>query len=672
MAQFRYAQSARANRIAVVTCLVVVGAGATVAPVFSPPAHAAAIYSVTATIPVGEEGSGGGIAIDTRIHRAYVPSSIDGRVDVIDTTTNSVVGSIAVGPQPTSVAIDTVPTTLVNGLVAKSAAVAPAIVPPPVLQAAPTVYVGNRGNGTISVIDSATNTVTSTITLQYQYVEALGVDPSVHFLYAAGTSKSDATQDELDVIDEQTKKLVAGGGGGPTSDVFRQIGVDTVKHEAFAAACCSGTMRTESYTAPAAFSGSYLMVPGNGGVAVNSATHKVYVSNASKNSGAVSVYDESVGLVTAAIPVGDSPSGVAVDSTTGAVYVAESDSGAVSIIDGATNKVVAKVPVGNGPADIAVDPTTHNAYVVNRDDDTVSVISRTLTKSVTRLAGIDRFGTAAAVSTAEFPNGGAGAVILARGDDYPDALVGAPLAAAKNAPLLLTTGATLPAATIAEIQRVLPPGGTVYVLGGTTAVPASVESQLTGLGYTVTRYSGASRFDTAVKVADALGDPGTVLLATGTNFPDALSAGVAAAKSGGVVLLTNGTTMPPATAAYLQAHPGTLYAVGGPASKAAPSASAIVGADRFETSVDVAEKFFSSPDSVGFATGRSFPDALSGGALLGHLGAPLLLVDTSSVPNAVITYLSGAQTTLTKGSLFGGTKTIGSSVEDALDAIVGG
>jgi YVTN family beta-propeller protein len=431
-------------------------------------------------------------------------------------------------------------------------------------------------------------------------------------------------------------------------------------------------MRTETYNGPGSFTGSYFTVPGNGGVAVNSTTHKVYISNASKSVGAVSVYDESLKIVTAGIPVGTFPGGVAVDSSTNLVYVANTDSNTVSVIDGATNTVVATVQVGHGPDDIALDASTHTAYVVNRGDGTVSVITRAVTKSVTRLAGSDRFGTAVAVSKAEFPSGGAGAVVLARGDDYPDALVGAPLAAAKTAPLLLTVGASLPPATLAEIQRVLPSGGTVYVLGGTTAVPASVESQLTGLGYTVTRYSGASRFDTAVKVADALGDPGTVLLATGANFPDALSAGVAAAKVGGVVLLTNGSTMPPATSAYLTAHPGTVYAVGGPASQADPSATAIVGADRFQTAVDVATKFFNSPASVGFATGRSFPDALSGGALLGHLGAPLLLIDTSSVPTTVITYVSGAQPTLAKGSLFGGLSTIASSVEDALDGIIGG
>ena len=97
------------------------------------------------------------------------------------------------------------------------------------------------------------------------------------------------------------------------------------------------------------------------------------------------------------------------------------------------------------------------------------------TSIVDRISGSDRYATAAAISQADFPTGDASAVVLARGDDYPDALVGAPLAAAKNAPLLLTTGPTMPTVTQTELHRVLAAGGTVYVLGGTSAVPASVD-----------------------------------------------------------------------------------------------------------------------------------------------------------------------------------------------------
>jgi putative cell wall-binding protein len=214
---------------------------------------------------------------------------------------------------------------------------------------------------------------------------------------------------------------------------------------------------------------------------------------------------------------------------------------------------------------------------------------------------------------------------------------------------------------------VLAAGGAVYVLGGTSAVPSSVADELTGMGYAVTRYSGANRYATAVQVADALGSPGTVLLATGVNFPDALSAGVAAAKAGGVVLLSDGATLPAETSAYLSAHPGTVYAVGGPAAKADPSATPLVGTDRYATSVAVAGQFFTSPASLGLATGLSFPDALSGGALLGHAGVPLVLVSSNSVPAPVATYLASVKATVTKAYLFGGATTVSAATEAALN-----
>ena len=187
-----------------------------------------------------------------------------------------------------------------------------------------------------------------------------------------------------------------------------------------------------------------------------------------------------------------------------------------------------------------------------------------------RLGGSDRYATAAAVSRSAFPNGGAGAVVLARGDAYPDALVGVPLAAARHAPLLLTHGSSLPTVTLTEIRRVLPAGGTVYLLGGTDVVPASIGTQLATLGYQTTRYAGTDRFGTAVAVADALGDPSTVLLASGLDFPDALAAGPAATAAHGAVLLAAGATLPPVTAAYLTAHPGTRYAIGGPGRRRRP------------------------------------------------------------------------------------------------------
>jgi putative cell wall-binding protein len=258
--------------------------------------------------------------------------------------------------------------------------------------------------------------------------------------------------------------------------------------------------------------------------------------------------------------------------------------------------------------------------------------------------------------------------VLAKADDYPDALVGAPLAAAKNAPLLLTDGSTLAAATSAEIARVLTSGGTVYILGGVGAVPAAVASQLTDSGYHVVRYAGADRFATAVAVAGALGNPGTVLLASGENYPDALAAGPAAAHVHGAVLLTDGTVIPAATKSYL-AKATTVYAIGGPAAAADPSATAVFGADRYETAAAVASKFFTAPATAGVATGLSFPDALSGGAQLALLGGPLLLVSPSTVPFATAEYL-GQTRTIIGVHVYGGATVLPDSVLTQLQSVV--
>jgi hypothetical protein len=286
---------------------------------------------------------------------------------------------------------------------------------------------------------------------------------------------------------------------------------------------------------------------------------------------------------------------------------------------------------------------------------------------VARLAGVDRLGTAVATSKAEFPSSRAGAVVLARADEYADALVGAPLAAAKDAPLLLTSGALLPSITEAELTRVLPGGGTVYLLGGPSAIPTSVASQLTTMGYQTVRLAGNTRDATAIAVADALGDPTTVLLATGTDYPDALAAGPAAAHSDGAILLTDGAAIPSTTAAYLATHATTTYAIGGPASAADPAAISIRGSDRYSTAVDVATRFFAAPAAIGVATGTGFADALAGASFLARLDAPLLLTSPSQLPSSVAGYLAATRATVTSSYLFGGTTAVSSTVQAAIN-----
>ncbi|MEV4821715.1 cell wall-binding repeat-containing protein [Micromonospora sp. NPDC049274] len=264
---------------------------------------------------------------------------------------------------------------------------------------------------------------------------------------------------------------------------------------------------------------------------------------------------------------------------------------------------------------------------------------------VARLSGASRFDTAVQVSrshwaTAADPNDRrekAGAVVLSRSDTFADALAGSGLAGAKRAPLLMTPPTGLEAGTQAEIQRVLTTGGTVYLLGSPGALSSAVENEVRALGFQVKRLAGTDRFGTAVAIAkEADVDPAFVFVASGMDFPDALTAGSVAGSemfpgtTYGVVVLSNGSALPPATESYLDSlTTPSVWGVGRDGSAAAlsfdPNAYGLFEADRYGTAAYVAQIFFAGQQYAGIATGADWPDGLAGGALMAALNGPLLL-----------------------------------------------
>jgi putative cell wall-binding protein len=255
---------------------------------------------------------------------------------------------------------------------------------------------------------------------------------------------------------------------------------------------------------------------------------------------------------------------------------------------------------------------------------------------VQRLAGDDRIGTAVAVSQARHPERGSAALaFLARSDDYPDSLAAAPVATAGNAALLLTNPATLSAAAAAELERVLAPGGVVYLLGGTAALDPVVEQAVAALGFEAQRLTGPDRFATAASLADHAPDPDTVFIASGRGFADALAAAVPAGAGGHPILLTEPGGLPPGVAEVLQRlAPAQAYVVGGPGAVSdavvaavadlAGSVERLHGPDRYATAEAVAAAFYPEAGTVAVASGDAFPDALTGGPYAAALGAPLL------------------------------------------------
>ena len=285
-----------------------------------------------------------------------------------------------------------------------------------------------------------------------------------------------------------------------------------------------------------------------------------------------------------------------------------------------------------------------------------------------RLSGPSRVETAVDISQNDFStNGSADVAVVARADTFPDALAGGPLAVERNGPLLLTPSDSLHPATAAELTRVLAPGSTVYVLGGTAAITEATATAITFLGFEVERVAGPTRVETATAIADRLGVLRTLLVANGQDFPDPLIAGAAAPSVDGAVLLVNGDAPHPATDAYLAARPDAdVVAVGQPAASAYPEATAISGATADETAVAAAERFFPEPTVVGIARNDAFPDALAGGAHVARAGGPILFTPQGALSAAPTGFLCTHADTLGTYVVYGGTAAISDAVFTAV------
>lgn len=327
-------------------------------------------------------------------------------------------------------------------------------------------------------------------------------------------------------------------------------------------------------------------------------------------------------------------------------------------------------------------------------------------KSVDRVSGGDRYGTSIAASQSLWPNWSdtsdiqhAHAVVIARGDDFADALGGIPLASAKQGPLLVTPSSGLRQDVLQEVERVLKPSlsNTVYVLGGPGALSPSVDLTLEGQGYTVKRISGGDRYATSLAIAAELGNPQRVVLATGRNFPDALSAGPIASMGGvgrpGVILLSNDGVLPQAVADYIRPIVTTttsgpdhfVVAIGGQAVNAVDAAipadqrnnlTTAAGATRYDTSCDAAGVWFdtaspSAPVAVGIATGENFADALGGGAAIAQVPGPLLLTPPAGLPKCAADDITAVRADLHWVEIYGGTGVVFPSVENQLHQITG-
>lgn len=266
-----------------------------------------------------------------------------------------------------------------------------------------------------------------------------------------------------------------------------------------------------------------------------------------------------------------------------------------------------------------------------------------------RVSGPTRFDTAAQLALDGYGEAGAPVAILATGEDFPDALAANYLAGqldqGEGGPVLLTNSGSLPAVTRGALDTL--GVETVLLMGGTSAISAAVEQQLS-TDFEVERISGPTRFETAAAVArrgTAVGELDgrrTALLATGVNWPDAMVGGSLAFAGEFPLLLTDKSELHPASAAVLADLQIEQVVILGGSGVVADTVEAqlvesgytvrrVSGGDRTGTAVEVARL---AVNELGFdltrvniATGATFPDALTGGPNAGRVffASPVLL-----------------------------------------------
>jgi len=343
------------------------------------------------------------------------------------------------------------------------------------------------------------------------------------------------------------------------------------------------------------------------------------------------------------------------------------------------------------------------------------VSAKTPSTTATRVQGSDRYATSVALAGKYTTDNAAWStnanIILASGENFPDALAASSLAKLVNAPIILTKPNSLPASVrdwllTKQSSFTTPVQGKVYVVGGTSAVSdevvtevlATINTSTDTTPHTSVRLGGADRYETAAKinaVTGIVGNGDRAIIVNGNNFADAVSAGPLAYKAGWPVIPINGSvldanalgTLTALATADLGAGNSKVLILGGSAAVSTAveeqlaglgvnirNIKRVQGADRYATSLNLNAAIWDNSNyggggidsksfdgsKVALVSGENFPDALSAAPWLGHNSIHLQLTNSSGInPSA-----AGLLSTLARHS--------GSTVDPATLYAIGG
>lgn len=304
--------------------------------------------------------------------------------------------------------------------------------------------------------------------------------------------------------------------------------------------------------------------------------------------------------------------------------------------------------------------------------------------SFTRLAGAHRYATMSSILQTAFTGNSCSTVVVATGENYPDALAASGLAGLHNAPIILTASSTLVDEARSEIKRL---GATHAILiGSPSALSTSVEDSLKKMKLSTTRVAGSNRIETANKIYEAgisvgTGWGKTAIVASGSGFADALSISSYSYASRAPIFLTGGDkALTQETTAQIRNGGFTKVIIVG--SNAAVSSQVesqlsgisierLGGTDRYQTSLKIAEfglRNGLSADGLAVATGANFPDALAGAALCGQKTSVILLVADNDVAKGhAASFLSTNKNSIAGGYVLGSESVVSAGLHRYLE-----
>lgn len=296
------------------------------------------------------------------------------------------------------------------------------------------------------------------------------------------------------------------------------------------------------------------------------------------------------------------------------------------------------------------------------------------------IAGEDRFETAVKISEKSYDkfdvavgNKKAGSIVLVGQDAVVDGLAAGPLAKKNNAPILLAKKDSVPTQTMNEIKRVIEKNPTIYIVGGENTISKDVEAQLISeLNAKIVRLAGEDRFDTSLKIAEAMNITSTTdaFIVGGYGEADAMSIASVASREVAPIIVTPKEGLTKDAKSFLKTNKTNIDNIDVIGGESNVSTQVLVdvkeatekvgervsGADRQETNAAVINKYYKSKltgiyvAKDGYVGGTShLIDALAAAPLAGRGETPIVLATNN---------ISDKQVKAVEDNKTGGTQTM--------------